>query len=109
YHADTPGTALTQRGCQQSPLVESTIQRTQGNPASFNTFETWQRHGMSLASFAVRRRRNMEPFLSCDSQAILVEDKSFQAAKCDQCGAKMCTPSRFFNSTSRVINAASVC
>jgi len=50
----------------------------------------------------------MEPFLTCDSQAILVEDKSFQAAKCDQCGAKM-YPSRFFNRTSRVINAASVC
>jgi hypothetical protein len=31
----------------------------------------------------------MQPFLTCDSQAILVEDKSFQAAKCDQCGAKM--------------------
>jgi hypothetical protein len=31
----------------------------------------------------------MPSFLGCDSEAIQIEDKSFQAVKCSQCGAKI--------------------
>jgi uncharacterized OB-fold protein len=34
----------------------------------------------------------MEPTINRDSKAIVIRNKSFNAAKCDRCGAKMYPP-----------------